>query len=108
MSEIMLLPSAFLQAKFHKTIQKQDSYVIFQNEFPNIDATILNWSSEIRLKWKQDKITFKTKLFHRFKDSGIPLSFLAPKTPLSVYEQLNENWRQQVHKLCDTLLKNVG
>lgn len=108
LSEIMLLPAAFLQAKYSKSIQKRESFSTFKNEFPDIDPEIFNWSSEIRLKWTQEKMTFNTQLFHRFKDAGIPLSFLAPKTPQTILRQLNESWRQQVVKLCDTLLRNAN
>lgn len=107
LSEIMLLPSAFLQAKYYKSIQKRDSFSMFKIDFPDIDAEIFDWSSEIRLHWKQEKITFKTKLFHRFKEAGISLSILAPKTPHTIFNQLNDNWKRRVAVLCESLLKNA-
>lgn len=108
LSEIMLLPSAFLQAKNNKSINKRDSFSNFKNEFPGIDTQIIDWSSGIRKNWRQEKLTFKTTLFHQFRKSGITLSFLAPKTPQTIVQQLNEDWKQQVIRLCETLLKNVG
>lgn len=108
LSEIMLLPSAFLQAKHNKSVNKRDSFSFLKNEFPNIDAQIIDWLSEIRMNWKQDKLTFKTKLFHQLKEAGITLSFLAPQTTPAVLSQLSESRKQQIVKLCETLLKNVG
>jgi hypothetical protein len=108
LSEIMLLPSAFLQAKNYKSIEKRHSFSTLKKEFSEIDAEILDWSSEIRLNWKQEKLTFKTKLFHRFKDAGILISYLAPKTPETIIHQLNDSWRLRVVKLCENLLKNAA
>jgi hypothetical protein len=107
LSEIMLLPAAFLQAKYYKPIQKQDSFFALHRDFPDIDTDIINWASEIRLNWKQEKINTKTKLFHRLKDAGLPVNFLAPKTPPTIFEQLNEGWKLRVVQLCESLLKNV-
>jgi len=105
LSEIMLLPAAFLQAKYNKTISKKESFSKLKNDFPTIDITILNWASDVRLNWAQDSLNFKTQLFHQFKKAGLPISFLAPKTPENILVQLDEKWKLQVILLCNSLLQ---
>lgn len=104
LSEIMLLPAAFLQAKHFKSISKKESFTKLKNEYPSIDTTMLDWVSDVRLKWTQAPINFKTQLFHRCKKAGFPISFLAPNTPENVLVQLDEKWKQQVILLCKSLL----
>lgn len=105
LSEIMLLPAAFLQAKYNKTISKKESFSNLKNDFPTIDITILNWASDVRLNWAQDSLNLKTQLFHQFKKAGLPISFLAPKTPENILVQLDEKWKLQVILLCNSLLQ---
>ncbi|MBP6511150.1 MAG: hypothetical protein KA347_00630 [Bacteroidia bacterium] len=104
LSEIMLLPAAFLQAKYLKSISKKESFSKLKNDFPSIDPTILDWVSEVRLNWTQAPINFKTKVFHRSKKAGFPISFLAPKTSKNILVQLDEKWKQEVTLLCKSLL----
>jgi hypothetical protein len=105
LSEIMLLPAAFLQAKYYKTISKKESFYNLKNDFPTIDITILNWASDVRQNWAQDSLNLKTQLFHQFKKAGLPISFLAPKTPENILDQLDEKWKLQVILLCNSLLQ---
>ena len=104
LSEIMLLPAAFLQAQHSKTISKKESFSILKSDFPAMDTTILEWASDIRKNWVQDPINFKTQLFHQFKRAGFPISFLAPNTPENILVQLDEKWKYQVISLCNSLL----
>lgn len=105
LSEIMLLPAAFLQAKYYKTISKKESFSQLKNNFPAIDSTLLDWASDVRISWVQEPINFKTHLFHRCKKAGFPISFLAPKTPENILIQLDEKWKHQVILLCNSLLQ---
>ncbi|MFN0187744.1 MAG: hypothetical protein ACKVQV_03505 [Bacteroidia bacterium] len=104
LSEIMLLPAAFLQAQYSKTISKKESYSILKSDFPAMDSTILDWASDIRKNWVQDPINYKTQLFHQFKRAGFPISFLAPNTPENIRVQLDESWKNKVITLCNSLL----
>ncbi len=105
LSEIMLLPAAFLQAKYYKTISKKESFSQLKDNFPAIDSTLLDWASDVRINWVQEPINLKTHLFHRCKKAGFPISFLAPNTPENILVQLDEKWKHQVLLLCHSLLK---
>ena len=105
LSEIMLLPAAFLQANYFETISKRESFSKLKNDFPAIKTTILDWATDVRINWVQEPINFKTHLFHRCKKAGFPISFLAPKTPENILVQLDEKWKYQVISLCKSLLE---
>lgn len=104
LSEIMLLPAAFLQAHYLKSTSKKESFSKLKSYFPAIDSTIPDWASDIRKNWVQDPINFKTHLFHQCRKAGFPISFLAPNTPENIILQLDENWKHQVISLCNSLL----
>ena len=83
---------------------KKESFSQLKNNFPAIDSTLFDWASDLRLNWAQDSLNLKTQLFHQFRKAGLPISFLAPKTPENILVQLDEKWKHQVILLCNSLL----
>lgn len=61
MSEIMLLPTLFLQAKYHKGVYKKDSFTLIKKEIkPNL-LEPLELLSEKRILWKKVEVNFLTQ-----------------------------------------------
>ncbi len=107
LSEIMLLPVTFLQAQKGTSIQKKESFELLKSEYPDINLSLIDSVSLMRIQWTQKKVNSKTKLFHFLKESGISTPFLAPKTPKRIYQQLNETWKTQILELCENLIKKL-
>jgi len=104
MSEIMLLPALFLQAKRGKSILKKDSFSEIKRSYPNINISLIDQVSHIRLGWTQEEIKFRTQMFHRFRKAGIYLSFLAPQVSEEIKAFCGKNLALEIGKLCDELL----
>ncbi|MBK7887889.1 MAG: hypothetical protein IPJ86_11520 [Bacteroidetes bacterium] len=102
-SEMLLLPSLFLQAKHHRTFMKKESFKFLEMHFETIDQKILNEISTFRLQWKQPSMNFSLSLFHRFRKSGIYISALAPSIPHEIKIKLTNEWYLRAFQLCQNL-----
>jgi hypothetical protein len=85
LSEIMLLPTFFLQAKYQKGFYKKDSFELIKKEIDASFLQIINLVSKKRLTWERveiSKIVYFLSTHHNRKIRKIAHKFLMPKQNL--------------------------
>jgi len=85
LSEIMLLPTFFLQAKFKKGIYKKDSFKLIQTYIEQEFLIPIDIASNLRLEWSQKSLSLMQKLM---------LHLL----PINIFKKLNEKfWAPKIN-----------
>jgi hypothetical protein len=79
LSEIMLLPTLYLQSKYQKGIFKKHSFTLIQSHFSQELLTPVVMASKWRLEWRQKQLSNAQKL-------------LLQLLPISIFRKLNEKY----------------
>lgn len=105
LSEIMLLPAAFIQSQKGASVLKKESFEKFKKEYPEINFDLIDEVSALRRSWEQQPVSRKTRWFHTLKELGILVSFLVPKTPDHLLQKVDTAFKRRVIDFCEMLLK---
>lgn len=102
LSEIMLLPAIFYQAKYKKGIYKKNSFELVKPDISTDAWKAIEISTKIREKWYYN-FTYPEWLFIMLKDNRftkkIARLFLSPKIPSEFSDLLDENFYSNCHYL---------
>ena len=107
-SEILLLPSLYLQSTGHILIEKKESFRIIVDHFSMEELRPLLKVSSWRERWSQRKKSVRTDLFHRLKRQGIYLSVLSPKTQPEILAEAVGTWPEEMNSLIKLMNLRSG
>jgi len=101
LSEIMLLPTIFLQAKYKKGVFKKHSFELARTLFSEKAWSVINISSEIRNEWVHNLSLIQMKLLQtRWKKiRKLTNRYLLPDIPEYFSKKLDQNFYQSLQLL---------
>ncbi len=106
MSEIMLLPTFFLQAKYKRGFYKKDSFSLIKNETSSAFLDVIDLLSEKRIAWKKDKVNYFVKKMlssQNLKVRKFAHNYLMPKVNVKNFSCFKLNFNSKVLLLINEL-----
>ena len=109
LSQIMLLPCLYLQAKNKKGVHKKHSFSIAKKDFDKISWKAIEISSDIRVNWNY-KINYFQKIITKSNNYIITYlfkNFLAPKINDDLNKKINNNFNESLIRLINQMRKHL-
>ncbi len=108
-SEILLLPCIYLQAKHEKGISKKKSFSLAINDFKNSEWMAIEIASKIRKNWK-----FNINIFQRMMAKSnnkiikiLYKKLLAPKIDMHIKNLIPQNFNFLIENLIKKMCENL-
>jgi hypothetical protein len=106
-SQVLLLPAVYLQAKENKPVFKKESFNRL-HELPATAAGIIQQYSKLRREWNQQEATINAELnFKRWSATGKLADRLATPVPERYKSWLSDTKRTEITKLTSLLLQSL-
>jgi len=109
LSEFMLLPALYIQARDKKGVYKKFSFDLARKDFPETEWEIINEVSEIRDNWhyKMGKIKRKIFIVTNPVYRKIVTRYLSPEIPTDINEKLIPEFYEKIKKLCVKMKEKI-
>lgn len=106
-SQLLLLPAVYLQAKNNKPVYKKESFARL-HELPSSAATIIRQYSQLRSQWNQEEAAINREMnFRKWNTAGKIADQLATPVPERYKTWLSESKREEVKKLAAQLVQSL-
>tara|TARA_Y100000591_G_C21802835_1_gene683101 strand:+ start:134 stop:853 length:720 start_codon:yes stop_codon:yes gene_type:complete len=108
-SEILLLPCIYLQAKHEKGISKKESFPLAASDFKNSEWVVIDIASQIRKNWKFDINIFQRKMAKsNYKIiKTLYKKLLAPKIDMQIKNLIPQNFNFLIENLIKKMCENL-
>lgn len=108
LSQVLLLPSSYIRARYNRGIYKKFSFEQARKDFSHEDWEVIDTASSIRIKWKykisrlQRWIMVKPNFLARYYAANF-----APKIPEEIANDFTPHFYEKLKKLLLSMNKNV-
>ena len=108
LSEFMLIPTLYLQAKNEEGVFKKESFRLARKDFPTDDWTIMDEVSEIRSEWKSEISLLKRWIMSRANSFGrYYAKRFAPAIPPKLQRKLTSAFYIRMKNLAILMKKKI-
>jgi hypothetical protein len=106
-SQLLLLPAVYLQAKNNKPVYKKDSFARL-HELPSSATTIMRQYSQLRSQWNQEEAIVNREMnFRKWNAAGKIADQLATPVPERYKTWLTESKLEEVKKVTAQLIQSL-
>ena len=108
-SEVLLLPAVYIQAKTGRPIFKRESFELINSYLNSKDQKIIDQYCQIRKSWSQAEADITKELnYDRCKVLGKHVKYLLSPVPKRLEKYCNEDKRNEISALAKRLLENYN
>lgn len=106
LSEFMLLPALYIQAKEKRGIYKKCSFDLAKKDFKEEEWRIMDDVSEIRQNWNYSLSPLQRKMLtiNHPAIRKIAVRYFSPPIPPGIKKKLNPDFYQRIYDLCLTMM----